>query len=177
MLNSQLFVSLNLIFAVVYAAPNNIEASPLFKRADIIEEKDKETFLSLTNQYRTLHGAENLTWNATLAAHAQEHCNSCQFKHVGYGTNANLMWMPVLSGTEERQFMVSNTIYYWYNQPKIKSRPSHFTALVWKKSRQLGCGYNLCKPVDENGYEYYLLACIYDPKVNVLGQLRYNVQV
>jgi hypothetical protein len=41
----------------------------------------RDAVLNSTNQYRTQHEASALKWNQTLASYAQDHADSCDFKH------------------------------------------------------------------------------------------------
>jgi pathogenesis-related protein 1 len=40
-----------------------------------------EEYTSIHNEYRALHGAQNLIWNDTLSAKAQQWANGCVFQH------------------------------------------------------------------------------------------------
>jgi hypothetical protein len=42
----------------------------------------KDAVLNSTNQYRTQHEARALKWNQTLVSYAQDHADSCEFKHT-----------------------------------------------------------------------------------------------
>jgi len=42
----------------------------------------KDALLNTTNQYRARHEANALKWNQTLASYAQDHADSCEFKHT-----------------------------------------------------------------------------------------------
>jgi pathogenesis-related protein 1 len=45
----------------------------------------------------------------------------------------------------------------------------HYTQLVWRDTRRIGCGYATC----ENGYVYEIWVCNYDPPGNFVGQTPY----
>jgi hypothetical protein len=42
----------------------------------------KDAVLNSTNQYRAQHEASAVKWNQTLASYAQDHADSCEFKHT-----------------------------------------------------------------------------------------------
>jgi hypothetical protein len=44
----------------------------------------------------------------------------------------------------------------------------HFTQMVWKNSKRIGCAWNTntCK---SNGMNFYKLVCEYDPPGNIVG--------
>jgi hypothetical protein len=46
----------------------------------------------------------------------------------------------------------------------------HYTQVVWRKTRELGCGYATCK---RDGFLVEFWACNYSPAGNVRGQEPY----
>ena len=47
----------------------------------------------------------------------------------------------------------------------------HYTQLVWRNTREVGCGYATC--VDRNGYSDGIWVCNYSPPGNFIGQTPY----
>lgn len=45
----------------------------------------------------------------------------------------------------------------------------HYTQLIWRDTRRVGCGYATC----EDGYIYEIWVCNYDPPGNFVGQTPY----
>jgi uncharacterized protein YkwD len=132
-----------------------------------LSNADTQALLNTHNAYRAKHCVPNLTWSAQLAAQAQawaDKCPSTGFKHSGgvpgqppYGEN--LAW-----GTNRS---AKNTVDSWYgeissynfNAPKYSNAVGHFTQVVWRDSKQLGCGMSVCQ-----GQNYWV--CQYSPPGN-----------
>jgi len=122
-----------------------------------------------------LHGANPLTWNATLATYAQNWVNDCQFKHTNgpYGEN-------LAAGTGD--FGIAAAIKLWTDESSdydpTNPQPSHFTQVVWKSSTQLGCAVSACNGIfaaSDGLAQYY--TCEYSPPGNYIGEFAQNVQV
>jgi uncharacterized protein YkwD len=114
-----------------------------------------------------------LAWSSQLAAEAQQWADACPsngFKHSpgawqgenGYGEN--LSW-----GTNQSaQGAVDN----WYreisqdnfNAPAYSNAVGHFTQLIWRNSKQLGCGMSVC-----NGAGHQCLVCFRGELKRLLG--------
>jgi hypothetical protein len=57
---------------------------------------------------------------------------------------------------------------YDFERARFDMATGHFTQVVWKASRALGCGRATCKGLD-------LWVCQYDPPGNVMGAFGANV--
>ncbi|KAK5630426.1 hypothetical protein RRF57_006141 [Xylaria bambusicola] len=120
--------------------------------------------LNSTNVYRKAHNASALTWNATLASFARSYLSkaSCKFEHSGgpFGENLALGYSNATASVEawgdERE-------KYNYGRPGFSEETGHFTQLVWKDTRSVGCERRLC------GKKGWYLACEYWPPGNVIG--------
>lgn len=131
---------------------------------------EMQQMLSAHNAYRAKHCVAPLTWSATLAAAAQKWANGCSLTHSGGGYGENLWW-----GTAGA-FSPQNVVASWYNEiaaynfsaPDFSPQTGHFTQVVWKGSKELGCGRALCQGKDS-------WVCLYSPAGNVLGQFPQNV--
>ena len=55
--------------------------------------------------------------------------------------------------------------HYSYAQPGFSYHTGHFTQLVWKGSKKLGCGYAACN--GKHGTPGYYLVCEYSPAGNI----------
>lgn len=128
------------------------------------------------NQYRSLHGVPNVTWNQTLADYAANYATQCSTSHSGspdYGENL------AYGGYTNPSYY----IYLWYdeikaydfNNPGFSKTTGHFTQVVWADSLQIGCGWvTSCGGTLGTDYPNYL-ACEYYPYGNVDGE--YATQV
>jgi uncharacterized protein YkwD len=98
-------------------------------------------YLDPQNSIRLRKGADAFTWNSTLAAYAQQVANTCIFKHSGgpYGENLS-------AGTHP--FTPAAAIALWTNEESVYDAndpvPSHYTQVVWKGSKQVGCAVTTC---------------------------------
>ncbi|KAM5541310.1 hypothetical protein V8D89_004864 [Ganoderma adspersum] len=162
------------LFAGVEAvpAPRNAHVSKRTSAADV------KAYLAAHNSFRAKHGAAAFKWNNTLAAAAQKEVNRCIFKHSGgifgpYGEN-------LAAGTGN--FKIADAIRSWTNEaPQYNPHspnPSHFTQVVWKGSKQVGCAVKECSNIFDPKFgvaKFY--ACEYHPAGNVIGYFPKNVQV
>lgn len=139
---------------------------------------DEAQYLAAHNSFRAQHGAAALTWSDELASKAQQWANGCKFQHSGgslgpYGEN-------LAAGTGS-SYGISAAIKSWTEESKDynPSNPtfSHFTQVVWKGTKQLGCAVQSCDGIFSSSYgkaKYYV--CEYFPAGNVQGQFAQNVQ-
>ncbi|KPV74048.1 uncharacterized protein RHOBADRAFT_16288, partial [Rhodotorula graminis WP1] len=104
--------------------------------------------LSEHNTFRALHSAPALVWNQTLADKAASWANKCVFQHsqgaLGrYGENlaasagSGVTVQTALSGIKAWEAEAPD---YTPDNPNY----SHFTQMVWKASKQLGCYQASC---------------------------------
>jgi uncharacterized protein YkwD len=126
-----------------------------------------QTCLDEHNKYRAAHGAAPLSWSSELASYAASHTTDCVMHHSGgpYGENLAFGYGSV-----------KEAIAAWYgegsqynsNNPTFQMSTGHYTQVVWKGSKHLGCYTRDC-----NGRPYTM--CEYDPAGNVMGQFQDNV--
>jgi len=139
--------------------------------ANAASAEDPQAMLASHNAYRSKHCVPPLTWSAQLAASAQQWANGCTFSHQaksGYGEN--LFWGT--AGAYSSKDAVAN----WYGEiaaynfaaPGFGQKTGHFTQVVWRNSKQLGCAMASC-----GGKDYWV--CRYSPPGNVAGQFPENV--
>ena len=63
---------------------------------------------------------------------------------------------------------------YNFSNPGFSEATGHFTQVVWKNSKRLGCAWNQ-KTCKSNNLNFYKFVCEYDPPGNVGGQYAANV--
>src|SRR5262245_32910880 len=123
------------------------------------------------NAYRAKHCVPALTWSTELAASAQQWAIRCQFDHDDRSPDGeNLFW-----GTAGA-FSPRSAVAAWYEeigdhdffQPELGDQAGHFTQVVWKSTKQLGCGMAVCR-----GSHFWV--CRYSPPGNVGDQYARNV--
>lgn len=130
--------------------------------------------LDAHNAKRKLHCAPPLTWSDKLAAEAQAWANDCKNAHSGTADGENLaFWVPSASNDQAFQ----NTWYcevkhYDFDNPQVVGGfkngcdppvNGHFTQVVWKSSREIGCGKANCSI---NGQDGVYWVCRYSPPGN-----------
>lgn len=130
--------------------------------------------LAVHNQFRSLHHAPPLEWDAKLAAYAQHHAGRCQFKHSSspYGENLAAGYTTVTAGVNAWYREKSQYSYIW---PGFSYKTGHFTQLVWRSTTRLGCAFVLCE--GKNNRSWHLLVCEYSPHGNVLNQGYFRANV
>ncbi|KAL5412188.1 hypothetical protein PMIN04_009974 [Paraphaeosphaeria minitans] len=113
------------------------------------DSRFKSTILDVTNTYRKQHNATSLKWNDTLADVAKDWSEKCNFEHSGGPNGENLS-----SGHET----------------------GHFSQLVWKATKTVGCGRTECDGQDKGKAPGWFVVCEYYPPGNVIGSFAENVQ-
>ncbi|XP_020234028.1 pathogenesis-related protein 1-like [Cajanus cajan] len=128
------------------------------------------------NAARAQVGVENLGWDDTVAAFAQNYANQrkgdCQLIHSGgggkYGENL-AMSTGDLSGAEAVKLWVDEKPYYDYDSNSCVEGQmcGHYTQVVWRNSTRIGCAKVKC----DNGGTF--VTCNYSPPGNYIGQRPY----
>jgi hypothetical protein len=129
-------------------------------------------WLSAHNELRALHGAPPLEWSATLAASAQAYADSCPSGHSSTEYGENLAWITSVKPVDRVvRFWYDEEPRYDYHKASYSFDTGHFTQLVWRQTRRLGCGHATgCKTRLPNVW-----VCHYDPPGNYSGQFADNV--
>jgi uncharacterized protein YkwD len=133
--------------------------------------------LAAHNKLRAKHCAPPLTWSAEVASVASGWARrlrdkDCAFKHnprTPYGENLSF-FSPVglLDGPGVVRDWYDEVSMYDFSRPGFDMRTGHFTQVVWKDTRRLGCGAALC-----GGGEVWV--CSYSPPGNYRGDFEQNV--
>jgi uncharacterized protein YkwD len=127
------------------------------------------------NHYRAAHCAPPLDWSADVARVAQAWANElahsgCKLRHSKTNLGENLAAGTPGTIPPER------AVELWYDENKsydfgkatFTMGAGHFSQLVWKGSRHVGCGTATCG-------DKQIWVCNYDPAGNVLGDFASNV--
>ncbi len=126
------------------------------------------------NIYRRALHIPELVWNNQLAAYAQEWANSlknqgCRMKHRPnnpYGENLAWAMGKTLTPQEVVQMWYSEVKDYDYASNTCRNVCGHYTQVVWKNSKRLGCGIARCGNSE-------VWVCNYDPPGNYIGERPY----
>ncbi|CAD6187616.1 unnamed protein product [Caenorhabditis auriculariae] len=128
------------------------------------------------NRYRRIVPASDMNmlyWSEELAASAQRHADTCDFRHsrgrVNVGEN---IWAAPYSN-------YSDAISIWFNEvhnPRCgcnhayKHCCGHYVQLVWARTNLVGCGFSRCRDVQGvwgRGHRN-VFVCHYNPQGNTV---------
>lgn len=150
-------------------------AVPLTLSADMAKSFQDE-IVQRHNTLRAKHSAPALVWSADVAKVAQDWANRIaredRMHHRQpnkYGEN--IFW---ISGAAATGNMVTDSWYseikdYNYAHPGFSMKTGHFTQVVWKDSKEIGCGM----ATSRRGGHY--VVCNYNPPGNYQGRFPANV--
>jgi uncharacterized protein YkwD len=131
-------------------------------------QTEAQSLLDAHNADRARHCTPPLTWSPEIAATAQRWAERCVFDH-DYKSDfgENLAWGTRLSAREAVQLWYEEISEYNYASPGF-GPAGHFTQVIWRGSRQLGCGKAICQ-----GEVFWV--CRYSPPGNVDDEFPANV--
>ncbi|KAG2484000.1 hypothetical protein HYH03_017167 [Edaphochlamys debaryana] len=134
---------------------------------------DPDVMLDSHNWMRMATGAVNLTWSDDLARSAQKWADECIFQHsTGRTVGENLSLASERTLTEDLtrgvEMWTGEVCFYNFAKPGFDSLTGHFTQVVWKGTRKMGCGYKVCKDGVDGWTKMSagILVCHYDPPGN-----------
>ncbi|KAM7296362.1 Golgi-associated plant pathogenesis-related protein 1-like [Ixodes scapularis] len=137
--------------------------------------------------YRNMHRVPKLGLNKKLQENAQSWANHLarqSFRQpISHSPKSaklgeNIYWYEISSGSYKVsaesaiKLWYEEKKHYDYNHPRYSRQTSHFTQVVWKSSRTLGCAKSHAR--EGNLYRYFVV-CNYHPKGNILGEFEKNV--
>lgn len=138
--------------------------------AQSVTAEEQNIVVSLHNTYRAQHCVPPLTWSDDLAASAQQWANKCGKTHGPHGRfGENLAWGAKRSGSSAVHDWYVEVDKYNYGKPGFVHGIGHFTQMIWKNTKQVGCGATQCPNIGR------LWVCRYAPAGNWFGQFRQNV--
>lgn len=138
-------------------------------------ETARADMLTRHNYYRSQHQVGSLTRSSEIEAYAQNYSNylvsinSLTHSQGPYGENLYLGPKGSSIGVSAVDMWYEEVSDYDFSNPGYKSGIGHFTQLVWKNSKYLGCG------VGCGSNNYCFVSCNYSPAGNYLGQFASNV--
>ncbi|KAI1315143.1 hypothetical protein EDD11_001248 [Mortierella claussenii] len=128
-----------------------------------LSANEQKIILDTHNKFRALHGAGPLTWNQKAADFGNNWIQACRFAHSGGRFGENL-------AAGYKDFKTSITAwyneekFYNYNAPGFSGQTGHFTQVVWKGTKTVGCAVKFCPQSNWNIY-----ICNYDAPGNIVG--------
>jgi uncharacterized protein YkwD len=128
------------------------------------------------NIFRKKHHSPPLIWNKTTASAASHWLQRCKFEHDPDRRLGENLYMIQHTPYTKVSYYATSAVKLWYREVihHNYSAPvySHFTQVVWKNTKQLGCAAKFC-PI--YGGKYLLISCKYYPPGNWIGQFKRNV--
>ncbi|KAK0531611.1 hypothetical protein OC835_003600 [Tilletia horrida] len=141
-------LSLNLLFFLFSLTALLATAA---NAAELRDSSAIQQALDAHNAARAKHGARPLKWSTKLATYANSHASKCQFQHSGgpYGEN-------LAAGTS---LTYQGAVDMWMAEAPnyrpgdgFSSSSGHFTQVVWRATRELGCARILSCTSSELGF-------------------------
>ncbi|PIN20520.1 Defense-related protein containing SCP domain [Handroanthus impetiginosus] len=140
------------------------------------QTNDAQQFLRLQNAARAALRLPPLVWDANIASYAAWYANrrraDCALKHSNgpYGENifcgSGNQWTAAQAAvawvSERREYN------YWSNSCAYGQECGHYTQIVWKGTRRIGCARVVCY-----GGKGVFMICNYDPPGNYVGERPY----
>ncbi|KAF9265945.1 PR-1-like protein [Marasmius fiardii PR-910] len=131
------------------------------------------------NEHRWRYKAPPLVWDHRLYIGALEWAERCDGRHSTVPEGENL------SSDTRQLWTIKQAVNRWmteehaydYNDPETNfQRTGHFTQIVWKDTKRVGCAMTRCEtPLRFNGIPYQYVVCRYSPSGNVSGRYQENV--
>jgi pathogenesis-related protein 1 len=127
------------------------------------------------NRFRKLKNLPDLVWDETLAKYADEWAKNlqttknCGMKHRTEGKyGENLAWASGMILTPESVVKMwhDEEKNYTYSNNSCSGVCGHYTQVIWKNSKKVGCGSAKCGKAE-------VWVCNYDPPGNYVGQKPY----
>lgn len=143
--------------------------------APVMAESYPKNYIAAHNAIRAEVGVEPVHWNTTLAAYAQNYANTkiatCQMEHSGgpYGENLAEGY-EIMTAETAVSLWADERKHYDYNSNTCVNDSSHclhYTQLVWRNTKSIGCAQVKC----QNNWVF--LICNYYPPGNYIGQRPY----
>ena len=103
------------------------------------------------NLYRSFHGAPPVTWNIPAASAAQLYVYAIDTMKHSDSYNLSPPSGPAGENLAQGYLTPTDVVDAWYKEVSCCKWPGcetgscqtlHFTAMIWKATTQIGCGYN-----------------------------------
>ena len=150
------------------------------KLTDIDLKQIRKDLLKQHNSYRKKHSAGSLKKNSQLEEIAQKYSevlakkgslvhSGSKFNGEAMGENLYMSWgMTSVSGKHVTDEWYNEIELYDFKKPGFSEETGHFTQLVWKGTKEMGCGA-ACQG------STCAVTCNYYPAGNYMGEFEANV--
>ncbi|KAH7673637.1 Cysteine-rich secretory protein-related protein [Dioscorea alata] len=117
-----------------------------------LAQNSAQDFINPHNSARSAVGVGQVTWDATVAAYAQNYANQrigdCKLVHSGGPYGENIFWGSgaEFTAADAVNSWVSEKQYYDYasNTCAAGKQCGHYTQVVWRSSTSIGCARVKC---------------------------------
>lgn len=156
---------------------------------DNTEGSYKSQVLECHNVHRANHSSPPVTWSNEIAATAAKIAKRCVFEHV-MGIDGGKYGQNIAAGAQAGgiSHVISDQFYnaeindfgnqYGDEHPSGFEQWGHFSQLVWKNTREVGCATVHCPGGVGNTGKHvppYFTVCNYKPPGNIAGAYPQNV--
>ncbi|PVH17990.1 uncharacterized protein CXQ87_000900 [Candidozyma duobushaemuli] len=143
----------------------------IYDSSEDIDKKFAKDILDAHNKYRAQHGVDELSWDEGPYKYAKK--NADDYDCSGVLTHTHGQYGENLAAGFSNG---PSAVKAWFDEGESYDYSSHneynhFTQVVWKGSKKVGCAYKDCR---SNNWGLYIV-CEYDPVGNVIGQEAQNV--
>jgi uncharacterized protein YkwD len=143
--------------------------------AEGITAAERDSLLGLHNAYRAQHCVPALSWSASLAASAQAWAEKCSLmfhspRDRSQRYSENLAWGGDRTAESAVKAWYDEVNAYNFSKPGFASATGHFTQMIWRDTKQIGCGVAKCYLGTVRFW-----VCHYAPQGNWAGQFPQNV--
>jgi len=145
---------------------------------------DAAAMIAAHNEWRAKVGVPDLQWSDKLAAAAQKWADhlaasSCSLGHSGGEYGENIYWASSLIYSDGRRELspkiARDAVNSWGNEVKwydyadnsCHMECGHYTQVVWKNTKEVGCAMAVCSNKAQ------LWVCNYYPAGNMIGHKPY----
>lgn len=156
------------------------KVAPVPKHSPKAQEKGRVVGITAAhNAIRRQHRLPDLVWSNELAAYAEQWGTHLQQHRCGlahrpsagrfrqlYGENLFAIAGGQANPREVVQAWASEARYYHYPSNRCRGICGHYTQIVWRNSRRLGCAVKSCGASE-------VWVCNYDPPGNFIHQRPY----
>lgn len=149
--------------------------APAVRATPLSPRERQRAVLRAHNQRRADHCASPLRWSDELAREAQRWADQlasrgCVLEHsrTRHGENLAAGTTGAFSPEDIVQMWYREIAQYRFGRGGFSMKTGHFTQLVWRSTREVGCGVAQCKGLD-------VWVCNYDPPGNVESMYKEQV--
>jgi len=145
-----------------------------------LSQEDARQMVSQHNQVRAQVGVPPVRWSEQLADHAQQWADhlaatSCGLQHRPRSGQWRRVYGENLFMGTVGYYGIADAVKEWADEKKLyPGGPyqaswrgvGHYTQIVWRDTRQIGCATSVCRG-------NLVVVCNYDPPGNYIGQSPY----